>query len=161
MEVISTLAQLAAVGLLGWVAVHDARHFRIRNATVLAMLGLYVLAQGAMLFPTLPGDLLVGGLLFGVGFVMWLLRALGAGDVKLMLPLGMMLGVQGVLPFAVLLMVLSLVFYLLIVIFWKFRAETGPWGWFARMKAEGRVPYGVLLALAGAPVLFIHAIWNV
>ncbi|MCA0941684.1 A24 family peptidase [Salipiger pacificus] len=161
MEVISIIAQLAAVALLGWVAVYDARNFTIRNGTVLALLALYVLAQGVLLFPTLRGDLVAGALLFGIGFVMWLLRGLGAGDAKLMLPLGMMLGMQGMLPFAALLMLLSVLLYLLLVICRAFGAERGLWGWLARMKTEGRVPYGVPLALASAPVIFIQAIWNV
>ncbi|NDW01118.1 prepilin peptidase [Salipiger sp. PrR002] len=158
---ISTGAQWAAIGLLGWVAVYDARHFRIRNAEVLIMLALYVLAQGALLFPTFLGDLLAGGLLFGIGFVMWLLRGLGAGDVKLMLPLGMMLGVSGLLPFAVLLMVLSVLLYLLIVIARACRAERGLWGWFARRKTEGRIPYGVILALSAIPVIYIQSTLNI
>lgn len=161
MEVISTGAQFAAIGLLGWVAVYDARNFRIRNSAVLIMFGLYLLAQGPLLFPAFRGDLLAGGILFGIGFVMWVLRALGAGDAKLMLPLGLMLGAPGLLPFSVLLMTLSLVFYLLIVLSTAFGAEKSIWGWFARRKTEGRVPYGVLLAFAAIPVIFIQAVSNV
>ncbi|MBR9650351.1 prepilin peptidase [Thalassobius aquimarinus] len=139
-----------------WVAWHDARHFKIRNTVVLALLVLYLPVEGVLGFQHLQGDLFAGALLFMVGFIMWMLRALGGGDAKLMLPLGMHLGFDGLMPFAMLLMVMSVLLYLGIVLSRVMGAERGIGGWMAGMKETGKVPYGVLLAIASVPVLILN-----
>lgn len=137
------------------VAWYDARHYKIRNSVVLTLLGLYLVVAGISGFGSWQGDLIAGGLLFSVGFVMWMLRGLGAGDAKLMFPLGMLLGFDGLLPFAVLLMVFSVLLYVGIVISRALGARRGIGGWMAGMKTTGKVPYGVLLAIASVPVLLL------
>ncbi|ANT63766.1 hypothetical protein AYJ57_25195 (plasmid) [Salipiger sp. CCB-MM3] len=159
MATLSLIAQLAAAALMAGIALRDAKQFRIPNAAVLAMLALYLVAQGALLFPDWTGDLFAGVLLFALGLVMWLLRALGAGDAKLMFPLGLSLGASGLMPFAILLMLVSILLYIAILISRLLKSERGLGGWFSRMKTEGRVPYGVPLALASVPVLIVQALW--
>ena len=153
--VLSILAQLASVPLMVGVAWHDAKHYKIRNSVVLTLLALYLVVAGISGFDSWRGDLIAGAVLFSVGFVMWLLRSLGAGDAKLMFPLGMLLGFDGLLPFAVLLMVFSVLLYLGIVISRVLGARRGIGGWMAEMKTTGKVPYGVLLAIASVPVLLL------
>ena len=156
---ISIAAQVAAIALLAWVAWYDVRHYTIRNKVVITFLGLYLIAQGVLLFPHWIGDLVAGAVLFGVGFVMWLLRGLGAGDAKLMFPLGLHLGYTGLLPFSLLLLIVSTVLYVAIVI----AARVAPAGrtgrWLAEMKSGGRVPYGLVLALSAVPVLILRLLW--
>lgn len=160
LHILSTAAQGLNIILLIWIAAHDGRHFRIRNASVLMCLGLYGVVQVATGFPDPVGDLIAGGLLFVVGFVIWLLRGLGAGDVKLMLPLGLHLGYFGLAPFAVFLTAVSLLMFLAIQGFSRLVPNSRVGGWFLDMRQKGRVPYGIVLVLASLPVLVVKLLAN-
>lgn len=153
MLVLSLIGQSLTVGFLIVIAVYDARHLRIPNPWVLAMLVLYLLSQGPLGFPFWKSDLLIGAVLFGLGFVMWMLRSLGAGDAKLMLPLGMHLGLAGATFFAVALLMISVLFFLAIQIAGRTNSRSALGQWLATMKSSGKVPYGVPLAIAAVPVL--------
>ena len=48
MATLSLIAQLAAAALMAGIALRDAKQFRSPNAAVLAMLALYLVAQGAL-----------------------------------------------------------------------------------------------------------------
>ena len=157
---ISVLAQSAAVLLLVWIAIYDIRNYAIRNQIVLAFLALYVVAQGALLFPHWTSDLLAGAVLFGIGFVMWLIRGLGAGDAKLMFPLGLHLGYMGLLPFSILLLVASVCLFAAITLAAALGATRGTGGWLAGMKSGGRVPYGLVLATSAIPVMVLRILWT-
>lgn len=156
----SFVAQIITIGLMGFIAVYDAKHLKIRNAAVLLLLLLYLPAQGFLGFPTWSDDLLAGGLLFVLGFVMWLARALGAGDAKLMLPLGMHMGYLGLAPFAVILTVFSVLFYLAITLAALKSPSSGVLGWLAGMKTKGRMPYAIPLCVASVPVLLLRVYWT-
>ncbi|MBJ3763661.1 prepilin peptidase [Maribius pontilimi] len=156
---LALLAQLASIVLLVWIAWRDIRTFTISNQLVLAFLLLYLPAQGFLGFPTLWQDLMAGGLLFVIGFMMWMLGVLGAGDSKLMLPLGLHLGYMGLAPFVVFLMVFSILFYLIITVSAFAGAERGAFGWLAELKRSGRVPYGLPLAVAAVPVMALRMGW--
>lgn len=143
--------------MIVWAALHDAKNFRVSNATVLILVGLYVMAQGVLGFPTWSDDLAGGALLFGLGFLMWLMRILGAGDAKLMLPVGAFLGLQALGPFAFLLIIFSFVMYAAILLSHVFKASGGFFGWLATMRTEGKVPYAVPLAMSAVPVLVLKA----
>lgn len=90
---------LPMLWLLGWAAVQDLRTGRIRNWLTL------VLAVGGLMnsFCAGPGDItpsqavmgLVAG--FAIPFVLFVLGALGGGDVKLLAGIGAWLGPVGVL----------------------------------------------------------------
>lgn len=89
---------IALWGLLAAAVWHDVRRRRIPNRLVFAGAALGVLLNcvtqaGAGLW------LALGGLLLGLGLLlpMYMLKALGAGDVKLMAMVGAFLGPQGVL----------------------------------------------------------------
>lgn len=157
MAVLSASLLLLTSAFLCYIAIHDARNFRVANTSVLVVLGLYVAAQGVLGFPGLLQDLAAGAVLFGMGFAMWLLRTLGAGDAKLMFPLGLHLGMDGLPVFAVLLMVSSVLFYLVLSLCHMAGATRGLAGWFAGLKSGGRLPYAVLLALSAVPVLLLKA----
>ena len=159
LSLISVAAQCAAILLMVWVAWYDVRHYAIRNKIVLAMLALYLVAQGALFFPNWRPDLVAGGILFGIGLVMWLMRGLGAGDAKLMFPLGLHLSYVGLLPFSFLLLIVSVLLFVAIQLAFRLGATSGLGGWLARMKTSRRVPYGLVLAVAAIPVLTLRVIW--
>ena len=158
--VLSLAAQAVAIFLIVAAAIHDARHFRIGNRLILILIAVYLVARGAVGFPDWTDDLAGGALLFVMGFAMWMLRVLGAGDAKLMLPLGALMGLTALAPFAILLIGVSLIMYAAILIAHVARASKGFAGWLAAMRREGRVPYGVPLALASVPVLMLKAYFS-
>src|SRR6202043_2762082 len=77
-------------------AVYDVRYRRIPNwLTVLGVLG--GLAINMFIYPVWPGlrfSLAGLGLAFGIYLVLYALRAMGAGDVKLMAAIGAIVGWQ-------------------------------------------------------------------
>ena len=95
----STLLSVAILAALGWVAVcYDLLFRRIPNGLVVAGIALGLVFQGAGLFVS-PGDGLgLGGALLGgcTGLLLFLplvaLRAMGAGDAKLLAMAGVWLG---------------------------------------------------------------------
>ncbi|MDA7427620.1 A24 family peptidase [Primorskyibacter aestuariivivens] len=144
---------LVAAALLLFIAWQDSRHLKIRNQAVLGMLGLYALlalSEGGRWFWT---DLLAGAVLFLVGFVMWMMRGMGAGDVKLMLPLGMFVGLQGLGAFSLLLLAVSVVLFGTIKLAQWRQLEVGLGGRIAEMGRSGKVPYAVVLSAAAVPVI--------
>ncbi len=120
------------------------------------MLLLYLPSQGLMGFPTWPHDVFAGVLLFGLGFAMWGLRMMGAGDAKLMLPLGMHIGYVGLASFAAILTAFSILFFAAIQIAPRFKRETGLLGWLSKLKTEGRVPYAIPLCIASVPAMLMR-----
>ncbi len=75
-------------GLLIWAAVSDARRFLIPNTIPLAIVALYPLYVFAAAADGMPvdwgGGLLTGAAVFAVGVVLFAVKALGGGDVKLL-----------------------------------------------------------------------------
>lgn len=159
MVTLSLMAQAAVIALLLGIAWYDVRRFKILNWAVIALLLLYLPAQGALGFPHWQTDLLAGAILFAMGFVMWLLRGLGAGDAKLMFPLGLNLGQVALVPFALLLLLVSVLLYAVILAADLLKAQRGLAGWLAGLRRGGRVPYGLVLTLASVPVLGARLLW--
>jgi prepilin peptidase CpaA len=91
-------------GLAAWGAVSDFRRFTIPNQVSLALLGLnpvFVVSAPepiAWMF-----SLLMAVIFFGVGFLMFCLRAMGAGDVKLMTAVVLWVGPNHFMTFLVVL----------------------------------------------------------
>lgn len=78
---------------------HDIRSRKIPNWLVLAALLAGCLGQGLLLgWPGVRSGLLGMVVAFGIYFPLYLLRGMGAGDVKLMAALGAMLGMAHWLP---------------------------------------------------------------
>ena len=72
-------------GLAAWGAVSDFRRFTIPNQVSLALLGLYPVFVVSSPEPIAwMFSLIMAAIFFAVGFLMFCLRAMGAGDVKLM-----------------------------------------------------------------------------
>lgn len=146
-----------SLALLARVAWIDFCTLRIPNREVLLLLALSL----PLLIPgvTQPGlaNLVPGLLLFVLGVVFWLLRMMGAGDAKLFLPLGFLVGWDGVLIFAICLLPFSLVLLGLMKL--AKRGALGS-GFVARRLGEiattRGIPYGVPMAASG----FAAVLWR-
>ncbi len=94
---------LAFATLLGMAALNDFRSLVIPNRLCLAIVALY---PAHVLASSTPVDwasgLMAGGVVFGIGTVMFALRLTGGGDVKLMAAAGVWAGLE-MLPMMVLL----------------------------------------------------------
>jgi len=156
---VAIVSTLIAAALLVYIAWEDLKHLRIRNAMVLLLLGLYAIRSVALSQAELMTDLAAGGLLFGISFVMWLLKAIGAGDVKLMFVLGLLMGFDGLLPFCVMLIAASVLFLVLIKAAQWLKLARGLGGRLAEIGREGKVPYAVVLVTASIPVIAVRALW--
>lgn len=149
-----SLALLAVIGLLSYLAYQDFWYLKLPNRMIVALTlsaALYVWISPDRLWQT---ALLAALLLFAMGTVFWLLRLMGAGDAKLMFPLGILVDISGFIAFAVGLMALTLVLYITIKLAGN---NTGSHHAVARRLSEintlGTVPFGV--PLIGATLLVL------
>lgn len=139
---------LLVLARIAWI---DFVSFRIPNRDVLVLMAV----TAPLLLPgvTPEGWLNIWPalLLFILGVLFWLARAMGAGDAKLFFPLGILIGWQGVAVFAIALLPFSLVFLAL--------ARMGRRGWLGQgplgvrlgeIGAARGIPYGVPMAFAAA-----------
>lgn len=143
-------ASLIFLCRIAWV---DFMTLRIRNTDVMVLLGMALLLWLARSGGREWIDLLAGVFLFLLGFVFWALRMMGAGDAKLFLPLGVLIGWSNLMVFAIALLPASLL-TLGIFLVARFLPEGGLVGGRVRQIARTRgVPYAVPLLLATIPAL--------
>lgn len=136
------------------IAWTDFMTLRIRNKDVLILMGVAVLLWLARSGGRDWVDLLAGVFLFGMGFLFWALRMMGAGDAKLFLPLGVMIGWSGLFVFAVALLPASLLTLALFFMMRWLLPQTGTLGGRVAQIARLRgVPYAVPLFLATVPAM--------
>lgn len=137
-------------GVLIWAACTDVMSRRIPNQAVIAVLCLYVvwlvLARGAGLWPALGA----GVLSFVVGYILYLFRIMGAGDVKLFAAVALFAGLDHLLLLA---LATAISGGLIAVINMLVRPYLSQ----AMLALQGRemgrdVPYGVAIAIGGISV---------
>lgn len=128
---------------------------KVRNKAVLVLLGLYLVHAALERFDALVGDLIAGGLLFVIGFAMWLAKGMGAGDAKLMLPIGLFAGYLSLPIFAILLLLNSVILFILINLAARVGGNGRFWQRLKRMKREGKVPYALPLVVAAVPSMIL------
>jgi len=93
------------VGLLSWAAVSDFRRYIIPNQVSLGVLALYpVYVLSAPAPVQWQFALVMAAVFFAVGFVMYLARAMGAGDAKLLPVVVLWIGPKAFAPFMVVLL---------------------------------------------------------
>jgi prepilin peptidase CpaA len=149
----------ACLGFLLRIAWHDFQTFRIRNRDVVILSAMVALLLALRGFAGIWPDLLAGGLLFGLGFVLWLLRMMGAGDVKLYLPLGVLVGWALLPVYVVFLLIASLGLLLALWIARRAPSQGGPVrARLAQIAASGKVPYAVPMAIGAIVTLLPQAI---
>jgi prepilin peptidase CpaA len=149
----------ACLGFLLRIAWHDFRTFRIRNRDVLILSGMVMLLMLLRGFAGAMPDLLAGLLLFALGFVLWLLRMMGAGDVKLYLPLGVLVGWSLLPIYVVFLLIGSLGLILAIWAARRFPSDRGVIrARLSEIAAAKSVPYAVPMAFGAIVTLLPRAL---
>ena len=153
----SHLAVACLIGLLCWAAFSDFLKFIIPNQVCAAIVALYPLYVVAAAPPVdWAGGVACGVIVFALGFVFFILRLTGGGDVKLLAAVAMWAGPQLVLPFLIVTAfaggVVSLT-TLIRVLPGRLRpaGRVGFGGRESRTMRE-RVPYGVAIAVGGVYV---------
>jgi prepilin peptidase CpaA len=155
-EVLLAAAELflkaAAILVLVRIAITDFRQHKIYNSELLSLLALaltIVLTEATRLQSTTPA-LIAGAAsaaIFLALIVFWVLRKVGAGDVKLLTIVPLLVGYTGALPMMLMLLALTLFTYLVM----KFPVLV-PERWFRiyaqSLDSTGRVPFGVPIAAA-------------
>lgn len=150
MALIDPVVSILALALLVRIGLIDFRTLRIPNRDVLVLLALTLV----LLVPGVTGaglaNLVPGLLLFGLGIVFWLFRMMGAGDAKLFLPLGILVGWNGVAVFALGLLPFSMVLLVCVIMAKRGWMGQGAIGQrLAEIARVGGVPYGVPMAASG------------
>lgn len=152
----------AAILLLAMIAVGDFRTHKIRNTHVVTLLGiaLAMLVNEALAHQaSQPAMIAVGAsaALFVVLFLFWLGGKVGAGDVKLLSIVPMLVGIDAMLPMALAMLGFSLVTFLLMR-FPVLLPERAFRSYIESMDATGRVPFGVPISAAAILVLLLGPI---
>jgi prepilin peptidase CpaA len=145
-----------AVAILLRVCWTDFFDLKIWNRDLFALL----LVTGLMLIIVWPWDILLrlgfGATLFCLGLIFWMLRWMGAGDVKLLGTVGCLVDSEHLFMFVL----LNLIFATGMVVFLR-KAETlrliphlaGRRA--VELAAGGRVPFGIPIALSAIAVLVV------
>jgi prepilin peptidase CpaA len=152
-------------GLFAFAAIEDFRKWKIRNRTVFALIGAYIVVAGIGLSTTdiqLAGlvdplnDLGAAALLFAIGFVLWGLKMLGAGDAKLLFPVGLFVGWTHLLLFSIGLVVFAVVPLVgLRLPHLNLIAHTRIGLRLLEIRDTKKIPYGVVIVAALYLVIFV------
>ncbi len=133
--------------LVSTALITDARRYIIPNWTVLAVILLYFMA-----FFLLPGRInLLSGIYaglgcFAVGYLIFILRIMGGGDVKLISALALWTGLETLLDFIFLTAIIGGVLTILLLIIRRIKRSSAS---LPRLLRKGQpVPYGIAIALA-------------
>lgn len=133
-----TITSFVLATVLGTAVVTDLRSSRIPNWLTFSAMGMGILIQTWI--GGLTGALSsLAGLAVGMGlfFLLYVCKALGAGDVKLMAAIGAMLGPSAVLSVVVLTMIVGGVYAL--------GAMAYQWGMTATSRKLACVTYGTMI----------------
>jgi prepilin peptidase CpaA len=162
---------VTAVSILVFIyaAWSDFRSWKIPNGAILALLALYCLRAAASLLMTddigaalfssagIGGDVGAGLLLFTLGVGLWAFGLFGAGDAKLFLPIGLFIGWNGMLSFAIFLLIGGVLALLALRLPMPLRlAHMSIIMRIEEIRATRKVPYGVIMVIAALPVLALR-----
>jgi prepilin peptidase CpaA len=149
----------AAILMLARIAYLDFVTLKIRNNHVLALLAV---ALAILVFDYMQSkDVARAGILVGVSAVVfillvvfWMLKKVGAGDVKLFAIMPLLVGLTSSVTFVLVLLVLTLLIYAamrfpILLPERLYRAQIEA------MRRDGRIPFGVPISLAAIAALLI------
>lgn len=156
LDILQGLVALAAVALLCIVIRDDFRLMIVRNRNATALVILYLLWAAFGGFAGWQGDLVAALALTSVAFVMWLLRMMGAGDVKLYFGIGLFIGYGHLSLYVILLFAASVLFLLVIKVSAKNTRIAGIWPKLREFSETGRAPYAVPMSLAAIPTILVR-----
>jgi prepilin peptidase CpaA len=143
-------ALLTACLFLLFVAWEDFRKFRVRNVSVLSLLAVYVVyavARGS--FQLVLDDMAGGFLLLVLGVAYWLAKLMGAGDAKLFFAVGCWVGLNDLLGWSILLLLLSFGLLALVKVpFPKGMRDLSVVRRLDELRRGKKVPYAVPISLA-------------
>jgi len=141
--------------LFAYAALLDFWFWRIPNRLILALAASYVpiAAFGyfsaeisARGFVNPLSDIAAAALLFVIGFALWAMKLLGAGDAKLLVPVGLFVGWAQLIPFAFGLLLVGVAMLILLRLPLPFGLGFTPAGMrFDRIRQSGEIPYAVII----------------
>jgi prepilin peptidase CpaA len=140
-------------GVLIWAAVNDVIARRIPNASVLAILGLFVFWAGFQGGANLGSQLAAAGIGFVVGYALYACRIMGAGDAKLFAATALFVGLDHLSAFALATVLTGGAMALVSVASRPTRALV-----MLNLRGKGDfgrgIPYGVAIGVGGIVVLW-------
>jgi prepilin peptidase CpaA len=151
-----------AIGLLLRIGVIDFREHKIHNSNVMALLvvavalvPISIIREGGYFGAGIT--IAMSAALFAVLFLFWLGGKVGAGDVKLLAIVPMLVGYQAMLPLAIAMLAFSMVVFFVM----KYPVLV-PESWFRTyiqgLGTTGRIPFGVPIAAATILTLVIASV---
>lgn len=164
-EALATLILVATCLCFLYAAFTDFRSWKIHNQTVLALILLFAIYAACRPHVAIswypPVHLLsalgAGVLLFATGFLLWQFKLLGAGDAKLMFPIGLFLGWSNMITYAFFLVGFALLTMLLLRMPLPYGlSRTWPGMRLNEIRRTGKVPYGVVMVAAFFAILFVN-----
>ncbi|HEX5379996.1 MAG TPA: prepilin peptidase [Phenylobacterium sp.] len=139
--------------LLLWSAVSDIADRRIPNSAILAIIALFVPWSFASHGENLASGLAAGAIGFGVGYVLYLFKVMGAGDAKLFAAVALFTGLTYLHLFALATVLCGGVVAAVIMVARPRRAAA-----MLTLRGQGDfgrgIPYGVAIAVGGAVVVW-------
>jgi prepilin peptidase CpaA len=150
---LSNLILVGGVVLLLWIVRTDIASLKITNRSILILAVIYVAWAAATGFTSIWGDLAAGTILFALALVLWLLRMMGAGDVKLYAVIGCLVGIDLLFVYTLLLLAVSVILVIAIQTLGRSPRATR----LREMKTSGKVPYSVPICAAAIPAVLLRA----
>lgn len=138
-------------------AVSDLRHLRISNNLSLIALGLFALCAPFLAFDEVLLRFLIAGVVFGIGFLMFALRIVAGGDVKLLSVLMLFIPSDSLLLFGYVFSASMLLGITIIICLRKKSPRLlGHW---ASVQQANALPMGISIAMAGVSQ-FLLLLWT-
>jgi prepilin peptidase CpaA len=153
------LSIVCFAGLLCWAAISDISRFIIPNSICLGIVALFPAFVLAAPSPVdWVGHITTASIMFGIGFVFFMLRLTGGGDVKMLVAASLWAGPTLIIPFLIAIAmaggVLSLLTLTRLRVF-RLRPSGGPsFGVRLGSAMKAHVPYGVAIAAGGLMVIY-------
>lgn len=163
----TTIPLLAAAILSLRIAWTDFLTWKISNRSVLFLTACFIvyaalglaLGEAARFRIDLASSLAAGFLLLVTGFLFWKLRLFGAGDAKLMFPIGLFVGWERLLPFAFGLAIFAVLALLALKLPLPLGLGMTRFGLrFDEIRQTGKVPYAVII-VASLLAILVQDAW--